>query len=264
MVTLVKIGGSLITDKTKRETLRPAVLERLSAEIRQVLDMQPEMQLIIGHGSGSFGHYEAQQHSTIRGVAGRDAWRGFAQVATVAAKLNYHVAASLQDVGIPVMRVQPSASAIANDGVITSMSIVAIERSLANGIVPLVYGDVAFDDVRGGTIVSTETVLTYIASQLPVKRILLLGEVDGVLNNAGAVIPEITPDTFEAIAHILGGSRGVDVTGGMYTKVKSMLALASTPPYSDIFILNGMVEGRLANALLGHDVLATRIHQGSL
>ncbi|MEL6405555.1 MAG: isopentenyl phosphate kinase [Chloroflexota bacterium] len=259
MVTLLKLGGSLITDKTQREILREDVLARLANEIAQALGANPTMQLVIGHGSGSFGHYEAKEHGTMAGVRTDADWRGFARVATIAATLNYHVANALQDAGVSVMRVQPSASAIATDGVITELSMVGIERALSHKIVPLVYGDVAFDEVRGGTIISTETVLTYITQKLPVERILLLGEVGGVLDDQKAVIPTINSANFDAIAPHLGGSGGVDVTGGMYTKVKDMLSLASNPPYPTVQILNGMVEGRLQKALSGADVLGTMI-----
>lgn len=261
MVTLLKLGGSLITDKTNRETLREDVLTRLATEIVHALSEKQDLQLVIGHGSGSFGHYEATEHGTMAGVRTDADWRGFARVATIAATLNYHVANVLQDAGVPVMRVQPSASAVAKNGVITEMSMVGIERALSHGLVPLVYGDVAFDDVRGGTIVSTETVLTYITQYLPVKRILLLGEVDGVLDDKDDVIPAITPTNFAAIAPYLGGSGGVDVTGGMYTKVKDMLALATTPPYPQVEIINGMVAGRLQQALSGAEVLGTTIRR---
>ena len=72
------------------------------------------------------------------------------------------------------------------------------------GLVPLVYGDVSLDDVRGGTIVSTETVFFYLARHLPVRHVLLLGEVEGVYDPSGNVIPRITAETLESIEAALG------------------------------------------------------------
>jgi isopentenyl phosphate kinase len=216
------------------------------------------MQLLIGHGSGSFGHFEAQKYGTMQAVDTQEQWHGFARVATIASELNFHVAKALQGAG-PVFRVQPSASAIARDGIIQEMAIEPILNALKHQLVPLVYGDVAFDMVRGGTIISTETVFTYLVSKLPVKRILLLGEVDGVYDQEKQVIPHISLDNFSEIKSSLGGSGGVDVTGGMLTKVQAMLDLANNSPYPDIFILNGLVPNRLYRALLGETVLGTRI-----
>ena len=35
--------------------------------------------LVIGHGSGSFGHYMASKYGTRKGVDGPDQWAGFAK-----------------------------------------------------------------------------------------------------------------------------------------------------------------------------------------
>lgn len=261
MVTLLKIGGSLITDKKHRSTLRPEVLEQLAREILFALNEQPYMPLIIGHGSGSFGHFEANEHNTINGVATIEQWQGFASVNRIAGELNFYVASAFADKGIPIFRVQPSASVIAREGIIQNMEIQPIIRAVDNGLVPLVYGDVAFDEALGGTIVSTETVFRYLTSKLPVKRILLLGEVDGVYDEKGKIIPHITPKNFDKIRTALKGSDGVDVTGGMSSKVQDMLQLAIQAPYPDVYILNGKVKNRVSDALLGKEIVGTLISQ---
>jgi isopentenyl phosphate kinase len=258
MLTLLKLGGSLITDKNQKATLRPDVLQRIAQEIAQA-QREQAFPLLIGHGSGSFGHYEAKEHQTIKGVKSAEEWQGFACVATIAAELNFHVAKALQTAGVSVMRFQPSASAIANDGIIENMALEPIQKALENGLVPLVYGDVAIDSVRGGTIISTETIFSHLVKNLPVSHILLLGEVDGVWDEQKRIIPAITPDNFPEIQAALGGSGGVDVTGGMETKVSDMLELAQAAPYPEIFILNGLAPNRLTDALLGKAVLGTKI-----
>ena len=80
----------------------------------------------------------------------------------------------------------------------------------------------------------------------------------------GAVIPHITPDNVEAIAGSLGGSRGVDVTGGMVTKVRQMLDLVQRRPGLLVHILSGIKPGLLTRALLDVDlVVGTRITASS-
>jgi isopentenyl phosphate kinase len=250
MITLVKLGGSLITDKLVRNAFRRAEMARIAREIADALTNAPNLRLIVGHGSGSFGHFEAKQHGTMQGVHTPEQWRGFASVATVAAELNFLVAQELVTAGVAVFRMQPSASAQAEDGIIQSMALSPIQQAVERGIVPLVYGDVAFDSVRGGTIISTETVFTYLAQQLPVTRILLLGEVDGVYDDAQRIIPLITSANFSAIQPMLGGSGGVDVTGGMLTKVEDMLALVAANATMQIRIINGKTPDLLRDTLL--------------
>ncbi|MCA9896362.1 MAG: hypothetical protein KC615_25450, partial [Anaerolineae bacterium] len=125
-----------------------------------------------------------------------------------------------------------------------------IQTALANGLVPLVHGDVAFDQIRGGTITSTETIFTYLAKNLPVERILLLGTEDGVYDVEKRTINHITSENLDAYRAALGGSGGIDVTGGMLTKVMDMLTLASIRPGLQVRVMNGTEPGLLTSALL--------------
>jgi isopentenyl phosphate kinase len=115
----------------------------------------------------------------------------------------------------------------------------------------LVYGDVSIDEIRGGTIISTETVLSYLAHHLPIKQVLLLGETEGVYDLEGNIIPEITPQNITQVEQSLGGSGGTDVTGGMRSKVLEMLTLAKSFPDLTIRIMDGRVPDLLYEALRG-------------
>lgn len=262
MITLLKLGGSLITDKRKSRTYLPQVMQRLAREVRQALVENPDVQLIIGHGSGSFGHDEAHKHGTMTGVQTSAQWQGFAQVAVVAASLSQLVTETLLQADVPAFRVQPSASVVATDGVVTQMSIDPIQHSLRVGLVPVVYGDVALDTVRGGTITSTETIFTFLTTNLPVSRIILLGKEDGVYDQQQNIIHKITPDNFSEIRSALGGSEATDVTGGMLTKVVDSLQLATNPPYPIVQIANGSTPDLLRKALLGEQIPGTTITHG--
>ena len=66
MLTLVKLGGSLITDKRVEKSFRRDVVKRLADEIAAARAVDPELKLLIGHGSGSFGHFAAKRANTLR------------------------------------------------------------------------------------------------------------------------------------------------------------------------------------------------------
>ncbi len=259
MLAFIKFGGSLITDKRVEGSFREDVVLRLGREIQAAMSADAGLRVLIGHGSGSFGHFAARQYGTMQGVHTPEQWRGFAQVATTAAELNHLTAKALQAVGLPVWRIQPSASAQSHDGVVVSMAVEPIRQALERSIVPLVYGDVSLDDVRGGTIISTETIFFYLARHLPVNRILILGEVEGVYDERGQVIPEITPANFQAVEEALGGSAGTDVTGGMETKVRDMVALTQVVHGLTIRIMSGTKPDLLRQALLGEAQPGTQI-----
>lgn len=260
MLVFIKLGGSLITDKRIESSFRESVVVRLAQEIRAALNIQPTLKILVGHGSGSFGHFAASRYRTVEGVRSQDEWHAFAHVATVAAELNYHVANVFDAEGLPVWRIQPSASALCRDAELQQLLISPIQAALDHGLVPLVYGDVALDEIRGGTIISTEKIFFYLAHHLPVNRILLLGEVEGVYDADKRIVTEITPDDYSHIQSALGGSAGIDVTGGMETKVSDMLALTQVKPQLSIRIFDGTKNDLLKQTLLSEAAPGTLIH----
>ena len=252
MLYFLKLGGSLITDKASPQTPRPDVIARLADEIAQAQQARPDAQLLLGHGSGSFGHVEAKRHGTRAGVRSLDEWRGFAAVSVAAARLNRIVSDALQEFGVTAITFQPSASARCRDGVIETLAIDPIVGALERRLAPLVYGDVAFDDVRGGTIISTEDIFRFLAQRLRPARVLLAGLEAGVYSDWPAgrtVIPRITPDNAPRYLAALGGASATDVTGGMASKVGEMLALAGEIPGLQLQIFSGEIPSRVFAAL---------------
>lgn len=261
----LKLGGSLITDKTQDNTPRMDVIQRLAGEVhsaRSALDSA----LLLGHGSGSFGHAAAKRYGTRNGVDSPAQWRGFAEVSIIAARLNRMVADALNDAGVPVMSFPPSSWLRCADGHIVESDTTNIRLALQRGIVPLVMGDVAFDSVRGGTIVSTEEVFAHLAQALPVQTMLLAGETEGVFerwgdegmrrsgDGAANIIRKITPLNWSLIQAGVGGSRGADVTGGMAGKVRDMLDLVQRHPTLTVRIFSGLGEGNISRALQGEPI----------
>jgi isopentenyl phosphate kinase len=260
MLTFLKLGGSLVTDKSQTETPDSAAIERLCKEIADALRDHPGLSLVVGHGSGSYGHIEATKYGTHEGVEGEAAWRGFAKVALSASRLNYLMWEALDSAGIATFRVQPSASSICQGRKLVEMALGPLRRTLEEGLVPLVYGDVAIDTEQGGTIISTEMILDYLAHALHPDRILLAGDFEGVLDEEGKLISHITPENFPDIRPALGGSAHTDVTGGMEAKVEGMLALAEAIPGLEIILFSGTQTGNVYQALLpGHVPFGTRI-----
>ncbi len=252
-LVFLKLGGSLITDKSREQTALPGVLVRLAAEVAEALAARPELRLVLGHGSGSFGHAEAKRYGTRGGVHTAEQWLGYAAVAQAAARLNRLVFDALREADVPVINVPPSASVVCHDGAIAGMALGPVEAGLAHGLVPLVWGDVALDDVRGGTIVSTEEVFRFLALRFRPAEILLAGIERGVLTRwpDGELIPLITPGNIEALRPALRGSNAADVTGGMESKVLQMLAEAQATPGLSIRIFSGTEPGAVKAALLG-------------
>lgn len=258
MTVFLKLGGSLITDKHTPQAARADVLARLMREIAEARAAQPALQLLVGHGSGSFGHMEARKHGTRQGVRTPAEWRGFADVQAAAARLNRFVVDAARAAGLPVVTLPPSASAVCRAGVIESLAVAPVEAALAHDLVPMVFGDVAVDLAQGGTIVSTEDVFAYLARRLRPDRILLAGLEPGALSRwpDGEVLPVIAPG---AALDALGGSHAADVTGGMAGKVREMQRLVMAVPGLSVRIFTGAEPGLLRDTLLGRAAPGTHI-----
>jgi isopentenyl phosphate kinase len=262
LLQFLKLGGSLITDKTSPHTPKPEVLMRLAVEVANASQRIEGLKLLIGHGSGSFGHVPARRYNTRQGVSTPDEWRGFVEVWREAAALDRLVIEAFSAAGLPVIAFPPSASLVSQDGSVEAWDLSAIERALRAGIIPIVYGDVIFDSRRGGTIFSTEDLFHHLAQQLRPGRILLAGLEAGVWADypqSTEFVGEITPETLAQIAPSLGGSAATDVTGGMLSKVEQSLALAQLIPGLEVRIFSGEIPGMVEQALAGEPV-GTLIH----
>jgi isopentenyl phosphate kinase len=255
-LVFVKLGGSLITDKRQQATPRLDVLHRLAGEVRASLDADPGLRLLLGHGSGSFGHWEANAYRTHEGVRTADQWYGFSRVSAAALSLNRLVVESFVEAGVPVLSLQPAASVRARDGQITHLETAPIRSALAAGLVPLVFGDVAFDELRGGAILSTEDLFSYLGATLEPAWILLFGNAPGVLDGDRKVIPLITPVNFNSFEDHVRKSGYTDVTGGMDDKVRQMIDLVTRFRQLKVRIITGLEPDSLRHALLDPDGFA--------
>lgn len=253
MLQFLKLGGSLITEKDRPSTVRRDTLARLATEIKIAVSKNPSGQLVIGHGSGSFGHYAGNKHGTRNGVHTKSQWDGFVEVYKEARRLNQYVLDALLSASLPVIGFPPSGSVMADHGLIQSWDIQAMESALSAGLIPVTNGDVIFDTGLGGTILSTEELFSYLANRLHPKRILLAGIEPGVWSDYPAcnqLLKEITPQTIQSMDGI-SSSASVDVTGGMRKKVESMLQLCLHQPGLEVLIFSGEISGITQSALEG-------------
>lgn len=260
-IIFLKLGGSLITDKDRPHTLKPEVLERIAEEIAQALRSNPQVRLLIGHGSGSFGHIPAKKYNTRQGVNSPQEWLGFTEVWKEAITLNSLVMTALHKAGIPAISFSPCAQVLAVDGRINDWDTVQIRSALIHGVVPVVYGDVAFDSLRGGTILSTEEQFEFLSAEFEPERILLAGIEPGVWSDfpqKTAIIPKITPGSLGALGEGLAESVSPDVTGGMKSKVQTMVKLVKNGACREVFIFSGQQPGLISRAISG-EFVGTRL-----
>ncbi|MEH2249951.1 isopentenyl phosphate kinase [Nostoc sp.] len=261
-LVLVKLGGSLITDKDKPYTARPDMMIQLVKQVSLIRHENPNLKLIIGNGAGSFAHQSAKRYNTIDGFFSDVEKLGFCLVHQDALDLNILLAKFFLQAGLPVISLPPLALAVTQDKKLFTLDFSAIENSLAAGLIPLVFGDVVLDKAIGGTIISTDTLLAELAKYFFIQgnfqvRLVNAGNYPGVRGQDGQVLSNITPANYPLIKAALGQSESVDVTGGMLTKVEEFFAISSLG--IDCWIIDGNITGNLARAVLKQPAQGTLI-----
>ena len=262
---LVKLGGSLITDKRRPDTSRPDVILRLARELAACL---PELRagLLLGHGSGSFGHAAARRHGLGTTVVAPERRAGVAETQARAAALHRQVVEALAAEGVPVFSFAPSSALIAEEGRPASVPVEPVARALELGLVPLLYGDLVMDRRLGASILSTEQLLEAVGEGLAERgwrlvRAVWLGITDGIHGPDGATLPVIHAEDPETALHAAGGSDAPDVTGGMAHRLEVALRLArrGTPSW----VVDGRKPGALERGLRGDPGAGTHVRPGS-
>jgi isopentenyl phosphate kinase len=258
---VIKLGGSLITDKERDATARRDVIARLAREIAAAREALPHA-LLLSHGSGSFGHAAAARHGLRDGVRVQSQLRGVAETQDQAHRLHRIVIEELLGAGLSPYSLAPSSFLVAEAGRPVEVAVEPLLRALALGLLPVTFGDVVLDRSRGASICSTETVVTALAPRLaaaacPITMVFWMGATPGVLDDGGRTIAEITPGNVAEVLALAAGAAGTDVTGGMRHRVETAWALAGQGVPS--VILDGSTPGVLERALRGQDVVATRV-----
>lgn len=244
---ILKIGGSVITEKGSISRAREAEIDRISHEIA-AFRSDTDSHLILVHGAGSFGHPQAMKYRLSEGFDAEGAYLTHASVKV----LNSKVVESLNNSGAHALPVHPLSSCLLENGKLVDFQLGQIKVMLERGIIPVFHGDVVMDRTKGASVLSGDRIIPYLALSLNASKIGAGSDVDGVLDENGNVIRKITPFGFMDMKKSIKGSGSPDVTGGMLGKVSELLELAGKGVSSRIF--NASRKGMVSRFLYGEDI----------
>ena len=253
---LVKLGGSVITDKTRVTTLRPAPLRRLAAEIAKA-----GRETIVVHGAGSFGHVKAAKHRLHEGYLEDDQLAAVSEVQRDMRQLNLAVVDALRKEGLKPVSLPPSAIARLDDGALRQIDLDIFRRYTDLGFMPVTFGDVVLDSRRWFAICSGDLLMLTLAQAFRPESVVFVADVDGVYTKDPKVFREARLlreiDAAKLSAVDITAPRANDVTGGLAGKLERMLAVAA---HTDrCLLVNGLKRGRLLAAIRGQPVVGTRV-----
>ncbi|KAA9398668.1 acetylglutamate kinase [Haloarcula sp. CBA1130] len=221
MTVVLKLGGSVITEKDEPETVDQAAL---SAAVSAIVESAVGEDIVIVHGGGSYGHHYAAEYgvSTTEGTHDVD---GVQAIHGAMCRLNTAVVDALTEQGVPAVPIHPFSAATRDADGDLSLPTAQITTLLEEGFVPVLHGDLVAHAGAGATVLSGDELIVELAPAVDAERVGVCSTVPGVLDSDGTIIDRI--ETFEAVAPALGGSDATDVSGGMAGKVRALLALSA-------------------------------------
>ncbi|MEM3921557.1 MAG: isopentenyl phosphate kinase [Nitrososphaerota archaeon] len=254
---IVKLGGSLITDKSRRFSLNAEVVRRLGRELAEAVG-RSGADLIVIHGGGSYAHPVAKEYSVSEGLRSRGGLRGFIETSRVVRMLCLDVLSNLIEGGLMAISIPASSIFTTRSGRISTCNLEPVLSALRLGLVPITSGDVVFDRDLGFTVLSGDEISSYLAVRLRAKRLIFAMNVDGIYVRDWATGGVKVAEEFSRGMSIapIGGSVE-DVTGGISRKIEEGFAAAEAGV--EVLFINGLAEDRVRNAVLGLPVPGTRL-----
>jgi len=265
-LTVLKLGGALITDKSNPYSFRADVVSSAAREIRECMDEGLIESLVLVQGVGSFGHPPVLKYKLHKGFSGPEQLIQLSWTQAKVSELRTLIVNALIEAGIPVCLMYPSSMMLAEKTRISEYFLDALKGFFELGMVPLIGGDILIDSVMGFSVCSGDPMMTLIAREFGAKRLVYASDVSGIFDSDPKVNPKAElfdridlSDLVEAIEKM--GKAGVeDASGAMQGKV------ASIEPVTDLIkkglevsILSMMQYGSLKTLLNGDTSNSTQI-----
>jgi len=259
--TILKIGGSVITDKTGELTPKTEDINRIAEEIKRA-DME---NLIVVHGGGSFGHPFAAKYGIKEGLKDPSQKTGFAETHHVMTVLNGLLMDALVWHELPALSITTSTCVMTENGRIKFFEDAIMRKCMEMGITPIMYGDAVLDDKMGFTVLSGDQLVAYLAVKLKARRIVIGVDTDGIYEADPKTNPEakrymhLTLEELKKVQSKLGKAQGTDVTGGMAGKIAELIpAVEAGIP---VKIVNASRGQRILRALTEQQIEGTLIEK---
>ncbi|MBR4244497.1 MAG: isopentenyl phosphate kinase family protein [Candidatus Methanomethylophilaceae archaeon] len=252
---LIKLGGSVITDKSEYKKFNREQTARLCAEIAA-----SGKGVLVVHGAGSYGHVLSKQYQLQHGLQDFRQIPAVAQVQHDVRELSLNVVEEMIKVGMPAVSVPPGSCFVMDNGRLIVDNPESIKALAHIGVMPVLFGDVVADRSKGFGICSGDQAMEALAKIFKPDRIVFVSDVDGLYtadpkkDENAKLIPEVDGKMLDKLDSELTVA---DVTGGIRGKVDEMLKICGDS--GECILVNGTVPGRLLSLLRGEDVPCTKV-----
>jgi len=242
---ILKLGGSVISDKEKPFSFNKRIVEQIADEIKP---FYPEKKFLIVHGGGSYGHPLAKKYGIREGWSKEKA-TGFYKTHRAMMKLNAKIVDIFVEKGLPSFPVCPSSIFMVKEGEIVDAYTEIIEKLIEKDFIPFLYGDVSISVDRGIDILSGDQIVRYIANKFSAEKVIFLMDVDGIYDKNPREGDAKLIDVIDEKIKIMAGNGTFDVTGGIKNKIEEALKINC-----DVYFINGKKKGNIRKVISGQRV----------
>jgi isopentenyl phosphate kinase len=262
-IILLKLGGSLLTDKDKPFSIRKDVVK---SAIQQIIDANK--QLILIHGGGSFGHPLAREYSISAGINSSIPHQilGLTKTHQSMNNFNSYLIDLFLEKKYPALSIQASSIFIKDSSKISTQSIDIIETALDLNILPILYGDIILDKQGSFSIISGDQIIIELCENLKkyqISKVIFVMETDGIFikdedpkQKSIKLATKLYLGDLENL-NLADLGQKIDVTGGIQGKINSIKEICK---YNiPVQLINGLKEGHIYKSLKNEKINCTNI-----
>lgn len=265
-ITVIKLGGALISDKSTPYKMREDLIGAVANEIKECIDLGLIEGLVLIHGVGSFGHPPVLKYELYKGFQNPEQLMHLSNTQQIVNQLRNKIAEIFQDTGIPINLMHASSMVIGNKMKITEHMFEALKGYLSLGMVPLIGGDMMYDNGMGFSVCSGDQLSVVISREVKACRLIFATDVAGIfdsdpkIDEEASLIREINMNEVENIIKQLDESKTADASGRMKGKLMTISSIKDLIKKGlDTVILSMMQPNILKTYLEGKAVSATKL-----
>jgi isopentenyl phosphate kinase len=268
-IVVIKLGGSLICDKTRPFSVRSEAIHNLALQIAEFARQSSDPIMIV-HGGGSFGHPLAKKYLIHKGINSKIDQQipGLLETHEAMKKLNSYILNALREVNLLPYPISPSSFFIQEENVLSAPNFALLPEIMAHRIIPVMFGDILFIRPKNFGILSGDTIIRHLCERFgghAIRKVIFATDQEGIYGFGG---DPTTPDLIHEISGVnflkLGfdfnnrqNRNSIDVTGGMEKKVeeiKNIIRLGIC-----VEIINGLKSQNLCESLNNTKCVGTKI-----
>ena len=234
---LIKLGGSIITNKEKPLSARRKAIDSILNQIKRIREP-----MILVHGGGSYGHYWSVKYDMHTKPAKYD-MRGVSIVKNSMIDLNKIILDSAVKNRINAYCLPPTDFMNGNKPI--KNKILTINEIAKSGLTPVTYGDALWFGQKKSYILSGDVIMSMIGKILKPRLSIFVLDVDGVYSNTKS--KKLIRD-FKKEKPIISKNK-IDVTGGMTRKITEATNMSKSG--LKVFFVNGNKPKRILDAVSG-------------